>query len=40
MNEFTQAIENYGQDVNELDTSPFESICMFHDHRELQKVFD
>lgn len=40
MSEYKQTIENYGQDVSDFDCSPFESIRMFHERSELQKVFD
>lgn len=40
MSQYKQEIENYGQDVNDFESSPFESIRMLHDRSELQKVYD
>lgn len=40
MSRYKQEIENYGQDVNDFDASPFESIRMLHDRSELNKDYD
>ncbi|MCR2823541.1 hypothetical protein [Lederbergia panacisoli] len=40
MSTYKQEIENYGQDVNDFEVSPFESVRMLHDRSELQKIYD
>ncbi|MDF0728259.1 hypothetical protein PY093_16460 [Cytobacillus sp. S13-E01] len=40
MSRYKQEVENYGQDVNDFEASPFESIRMLHDRSELHKIFD
>jgi hypothetical protein len=38
MSQYKQDILNYGDDVNDLESSPFESLRMLHDRTELHKV--
>lgn len=40
MSHFKQDILNYGDDVGDLDNSPFEALRMLHDRTELHKVHD
>jgi hypothetical protein len=40
MSQFKQDIMNYGDDVNDFDSSPFESLRMLHDRTDLHKVQD
>ncbi|WP_106495820.1 hypothetical protein [Lentibacillus sp. Marseille-P4043] len=38
MSKYKQDILNYGDDVNDLDSSPFESLRMLHDRTNIYEV--
>ncbi|SHG94047.1 hypothetical protein [Ornithinibacillus halophilus] len=38
MSEYKQDILNYGDDVNDFDSSPFESLRMLHDRTNIHMV--
>ncbi|MCM2533273.1 hypothetical protein NDK43_13805 [Neobacillus pocheonensis] len=40
MSRYKKEIENFGEDVNDFEAIPFESIRMMHDRSELHKVYD
>lgn len=39
MSQYMQDILNYGEDVNDFEVSPFESVQMLHDRSDLQRVY-
>ncbi|MGP7817402.1 hypothetical protein [Niallia sp. 01092] len=39
MSMYMQDILNYGEDVNDFEISPFESVQMLHNRSEIQTVF-
>jgi len=39
MSMYMQDILNYGDDVNDFESSPFESLLMLQDRSDIQKVF-
>ncbi|OIJ09343.1 hypothetical protein BKP35_16880 [Anaerobacillus arseniciselenatis] len=40
MSIYKQDILNYGEDVNDLENSPFESLRMLHDRTKIQMVLE
>lgn len=40
MSNYKQDILNYGEDVNDLESSPFESLRMLHDRTKIQMVLN
>ena len=40
MSDYRQEIENYGQDVDDFEGNPFESVRMLHDRSELHRVYE
>jgi hypothetical protein len=39
MSQYMKDILNYGEDVNDFEVSPFESVHMLHDRSELHRVY-
>lgn len=40
MSSYKQDILNYAEDVNDMDSIPFESLRMLHDRSSIQRVYD